>query len=73
MGNGSIYKGEVNDNGVPHGRGIMIYSDGSINEGYWMNSKRFGMNHYKTLDGNSFIGNFDNDLPHGTGSETIEN
>ena len=34
--NGDIYLGErKNEKGKPHGIGIMIYADGSVNEGHW--------------------------------------
>ena len=51
----------------------MIYSDGAINEGHWKNNKRYGMSHYRLLDGSSYVGNFENDIPNGAGTEIINN
>ena len=70
LGN-SIYKGEINSKGQPHGRGVMIYHDGSINEGHWQKACREGQNFYKTLDGSTLVGEFKNDIPDGKCTEKI--
>jgi hypothetical protein len=47
--NGDIYIGEMNEDNKPHGRGIVIETNGNINIAYWDN--------YKAAPGNYiFIG-----------------
>jgi hypothetical protein len=39
MEDGSIYRGQLNDEGLPQKLGIMIYLDRSIYEGFWENNQ----------------------------------
>jgi hypothetical protein len=55
LANGNAHIGERKD-GKPHGFGIMIYTDGSINEGSWNLGKREGLSFYKMKNGNIFLG-----------------
>ena len=36
------YEGRINDDGVPHGKGKMVFQDGSIYEGDWANGQMDG-------------------------------
>ena len=37
--NGDKYVGEINKNGVFHGKGILTHPDGSMEKGIWENGK----------------------------------
>ena len=67
----AIYRGEVDSKSRPNGNGIMIYSDGTINEGNFVKGSREGVNYLKRCNGNTFLGTFRNDCPNGYGTETL--
>ena len=65
---GSFYRGQVNQAGSPHGKGIMIYLRGQIYEGEWFNGKRSGLGNY-IMGESSYYGEFKNNAPNGNGVE----
>lgn len=42
----SNYEGERNEKGEKHGRGKLVYSNGDIYEGVWLNNKKHGRGKY---------------------------
>ena len=58
MGQGKFYKGNKNEDGIPHGYGIMIYNNGSICEANWINGKREGFGYFITKNGSDYFGPF---------------
>ena len=54
----SLYYGEVNKN--RNGCGIMLYSNGRIYEGEWLNDVKFGKGFELYPSGNYYLGNFVN-------------
>ena len=79
--NGDVYKGQVNQDGQPHGRGVMDYNlNGyyATYEGMWENGERSGKGHYyKFSKGGGARHSYDydgewlHDLQEGKGVETI--
>jgi len=61
------YTGQVNDEGLPHGKGKAVFSDGRIYEGPFVNGKCEGEKVVLTYEnGDTFEGTFqDNDLKEG--------
>ena len=76
---GSIYIGEVDSKGTPHGYGIWILSDSSLYQGYSFSGYANGNGRliYVTSDGLGGVttafyeGEFDQDKPNGPGFETL--
>ena len=61
--NGIYYQGEVNEKQEPEGYGSMIFSDGSLYEGQWIQGKMEGLGRIITADADLFEGTFvDNKL-----------
>ena len=65
---GIQYEGEVDNQGRRDGRGIALYPDGTLHEGYFVEGKCQGRGRsiYVTLS--VYTGEFYNDLRHGYGS-----
>lgn len=64
------YKGETNADGIPHGKGKMIYNNGNILEGTFVNGVGEGDNKNSTFtyaNGDLYFGPIRNDLPNGHG------
>lgn len=63
------YEGRINDDGVPHGKGKMVFQDGSIYEGDWANGQMDGNGVCKYSDGRGeYHGNWKGGHPHGKGT-----
>lgn len=79
--NGDVYNGQVNQDGQPHGRGVMDYNlNGyyATYEGMWENGERSGKGHYDKFSKGGgarhsydYDGEWLHDLQHGKGVETI--
>lgn len=75
-GNGEVYVGSYKD-GVRHGEGKLVYSDGSCYDGWFSDGKRDTSEAqegnqratYKKQDGYVYRGGFKNGLRHGEGEE----
>ena len=65
--NGRSYEGEWDLNETQHGRGVKLYEDGAIHEGYWRGSKRNGRGRTIFADGQVYNGNWKNGKQHGYG------
>lgn len=61
MDNGAIYTGQWTKDGLRHGRGIQIWTDGSKYEGYWSNDMANGRGRLIHFDGNVYEGEWYND------------
>jgi hypothetical protein len=68
--NGDVYRGHIDDQNQPHNEGVMVYQDGSVYEGTWVNGVKKGKGFQRSKDGTNFKGNFDADEPNGIGTET---
>ena len=60
-----FYLGQSNIDGKIHGKGIMIYNDKTIYEGYWYKNTYDGEGFLKRPDGSTYRGKFLCDMPHG--------
>ena len=67
---GIEYKGEWNHDGKKDGRGVQVWPDGSIYEGYWKNGMMQGRGRLITPDGHIHDGNWLEDKAHGYGRFT---
>ena len=64
----SEYEGEWNAQNLRDGRGIQIWPNGSIYEGYWRNGKTHGKGRLIHADGDVQEGDWVEDKAHGYGS-----
>ena len=62
-----VYRGEVLDGGIFHGKGTFLFSDGEKYEGEWENNRMHGQGSYKYPDGTEYVGEWSNDKFHGNG------
>jgi len=65
----AVYKGDVNSDNNPHGKGIIVLPDSTCYQGRWLNGERSGKcNFYRDGTGNTIeSGLFEKDIPvHGT-------
>lgn len=84
--NSYYYKGDVNSDGNPNGKGLAIYEDNSYYYGDWVNGVRCGQgtwfrfyinekskrNAMGKYTAHSYAGKWENDLPNGDGAEHYE-
>lgn len=63
---GNDYKGEVL-NGMPHGKGVLSYSNGTKYVGKFVNGKAYGKGTITYASLERYKGDWENDLPHGRG------
>jgi hypothetical protein len=62
------YQGELNeDSNLPHGFGVMKYSDGRIFAGHWKNGRWHGNGQATFSNGDTFEGTYYEDQRHGQG------
>lgn len=66
LSDGSKYTGETKD-GMPHGRGKMIYPDKNIYSGEFANGKHHGNGTFELADGTKYVGGWKQGLMHGEG------
>ena len=68
LDDGAVYVGEwlVNTQ-VKQGRGLQIYKDGSLYEGYWRDGKACGKGRLIHADGDVYVGSWKNDKADGLG------
>jgi hypothetical protein len=62
-----VYRGRLNSNRKPHGRGKMKYSDGSVFDGFFCNGLKHGNGMLTFPSGNKYCGQFFNDYRKGYG------
>jgi hypothetical protein len=62
------FKGELNANNLPHGTGMMKYSDGRVYSGEWKDGRWHGMGRATFSNGDVFEGMYFEDQRHGLGS-----
>lgn len=62
-----IYKGEINDNFLPDGKGILYFENGDIYYGEFNNGIREGQGKYIYKDLDIYIGNWEKDKKEGHG------
>lgn len=60
-----IYEGEINDNFIPDGKGILYYENGDEYYGEFTNGKREGKGKYYYSDYSIYIGDWENDMKDG--------
>ena len=65
--NGIEYEGEWDDAGKKDGRGVQVWADGSIYEGYWRNGMANGKGRLIHADGDIQDGDWVDDKAHGFG------
>ena len=67
--NAARYEGEWDaDRNMRDGKGMQIWADGSIYEGYWRNDKANGRGRLIHADGDVYVGDWKDDKAHGFGS-----
>lgn len=64
---GMRFEGELNPEGARHGRGVLIWSDGSRYEGAFKNNYFQGFGRLTKADGDFYEGNWLKDKAHGYG------
>ena len=51
----AIYRGEIDpDNNKRHGKGVIVYKNGRVYEGEWLNDKRQGRGFERFANGNTY-------------------
>ena len=65
-GKEGFYSGQV-VNGIPSGKGKIVYDNGSVYDGDWVNGVKSGHGRFILVDGGSYEGELLNDLPNGRG------
>ena len=63
----ATYEGETTNDGVKHGKGKLIYIDGTCYEGNFTNGKREGYGQQRYKDGSVYTGEWKNDMRSGEG------
>jgi hypothetical protein len=64
---GAQYIGEITGDSIKHGRGVAIYADGSLYEGFFKNNQRHGSGRFIYANGDVYMGTFINGLCEGYG------
>lgn len=67
LDNGATYEGEWDAYGHKDGRGVQIWADCSVYEGYWENDKANGRGRLIHADGDVYNGEWKDDKAHGYG------
>jgi len=67
LDNGAQYEGEWDQQGKKDGKGVQIWVDGSLYEGYWKNDKANGRGRLIHADGDVYNGEWKDDKAHGDG------
>ena len=70
---GSVYVGEWNTKGLPHGKGIMYYFDGGICEGHWNNGKLHDKGRRVSPNGDVYTGQWNEGKMEGNGTMEYAN
>lgn len=65
--NGTLYRGEINEDGKYHGYGVMYYADGGYYTGQFEFGRRHGKGTYRHHNGDVYIGEYKDDEEHGHG------
>ena len=65
--NGAEYEGQWDKQGRKDGRGVQVWVDGSLYEGYWKNDKANGRGRLIHADGDVYNGEWKDDKAHGYG------
>ncbi|GHS93309.1 hypothetical protein AGMMS49949_06420 [Alphaproteobacteria bacterium] len=64
------YEGSVDENSLPHGKGMVRYDDGTIWEGDWVHGVREGKGIETRGDGSKYEGGYVNNCREGEGTWT---
>jgi hypothetical protein len=64
---------QMNARGEPHGRGLLVLSDGTAYTGQYINGKRHGFGVWSDLSGAKYEGEWRNDEKCGEGVDTASN
>jgi hypothetical protein len=65
---GDVYTGQwTRDGKLQHGRGVMVYADGSKYSGYWERGEKVRHGRMIFADGNAYTGAWVRNEPHGKG------
>ena len=67
LDNGAKYEGEWDELSRKDGKGIQIWVDGSLYEGYWKADKANGLGRLKHASGDLYEGNWENGKTSGYG------
>ena len=67
LANGAEYTGQWDKAGRKEGRGVQVWVDGSMYEGYWKNDKANGKGRLIHADGDIYTGEWKDDKAHGFG------
>lgn len=65
---GAKYSGQVVDENVREGKGVLIWPDGSRYDGYWKDDRANGRGRLIHADGDVYEGEWLNDKAHGYGT-----
>ena len=65
--NGAIYTGDWNSDNQRYGKGLQIWKDGSVYEGFWLNDKANGRGRLIHANGDVYEGEWCNDKAQGKG------
>ncbi|TNV84245.1 hypothetical protein FGO68_gene59 [Halteria grandinella] len=64
----AIYRGEIEpESNKRHGKGVIVYKNGRVYEGEWLNDKRQGRGYERFANGNTYQGEFKEGKAHGKG------
>jgi formylglycine-generating enzyme required for sulfatase activity len=66
----SVALGDCVKGDCTNGQGTFVYSDGSVYEGHWKNSKRHGQGRYTRPDTSTYVGQWKHDRFNGHGTYT---
>ena len=64
---GSIYRGELNDDRQREGLGVLVYLSGRVYEGEWSKNRRSGRGYELFASGNYYHGAYEAGKPNGKG------
>lgn len=64
---GARYEGDLDENGLRHGKGKVIYIDGTYYDGNWFKGKKEGWGEHLYADGTIYKGDWKNDQREGLG------
>lgn len=70
---GSVYKGDVQQDGRYHGFGVLCKQNRERYQGEWKNGQRHGVGTFTYSNGDDFSGSWKNGVPHGKGIYVFKN
>lgn len=66
-----VYVGDMNEAGKKHGRGRLVYENGDVYYGDWVDNRRHGMGTFIYANGNKYSGMFERGKKSGIGDFTF--